>query len=206
LGSLRKITRTDDDKLAPATITSEAAERMGRSRQGVGSMKKTVITFGLMSGAVSAAMMLATVPFITDLAGAKGEIFGYSAIVLSFLLVFFGIRSYRENHGGGAITFGRGLSVGLLIVLISSACYVFTWEMVYYKWPGLSEKFETLLLDNARKSSPDPAKRDASVNQVQEFLTMYRKPLNNIAMTSLEPFPLGVGIALLSAAFLRRRA
>ncbi len=76
-------------------------------------MKKTVLTFGLISGAMSSVLMLSTVPFIDRIGFDKGVIVGYTAIVLSFLLVFFGIRSYRENVGGGQITFGRALSVGL---------------------------------------------------------------------------------------------
>ena len=55
------------------------------------SMKKTVLKFGLLSAALSSAMMLATVPFIHRLGFEKGAIFGYTAIVLSFLLVFFGL-------------------------------------------------------------------------------------------------------------------
>jgi hypothetical protein len=47
-------------------------------------------------------------------------------IVLSALLVFFGVRSYRENAAGGRLTFGPGFAVGILITLISSACYVRT--------------------------------------------------------------------------------
>ena len=37
--------------------------------------------------------------------------------VFSILLVFFGIRSYREN-AGGLISFGRAVAVGILITLI----------------------------------------------------------------------------------------
>lgn len=37
---------------------------------------------------------------------------GYTSIVMSALLVFFGIRSYREHAGGGRITFARGIAVG----------------------------------------------------------------------------------------------
>ncbi|HXN21676.1 MAG TPA: hypothetical protein VOA41_02915 [Candidatus Dormibacteraeota bacterium] len=65
-------------------------------------MKKTVLTFGLISGAVSAAMMLATMPFADKIGWDKGEILGYTVIVLSSLMVFFGVRSYRENAGAGA--------------------------------------------------------------------------------------------------------
>ena len=104
-------------------------------------MKKTVLTFGLISGALSAALLLVTIPFADKIGFDKGEILGYTGIVLSALMVFFGIRSYRENIGGGRLTFGRGLAIGLLITAISSTCYVGTWEIVYYKFmPDFSDK------------------------------------------------------------------
>src|SRR2546430_12192470 len=86
-------------------------------------MKKLVLTFGLLSGAVSSLMMIITLPFIERIGFDKGEILGYTTIVLSFLLVFFGVRSYRETSGG-TLTFGKGLTVGLLIVLVSRDCHV----------------------------------------------------------------------------------
>ena len=58
-------------------------------------MKKTVLIFGLISGAISAAMMLGTVPFVDKIGWDKGEILGYTSMVLAALLIFFGIRSYR---------------------------------------------------------------------------------------------------------------
>jgi Protein of unknown function (DUF4199) len=85
-------------------------------------MKKTVLMFGLLAGALSASMMLITIPFAGAIGWEKGEILGYTGIVFSALLVFFGVRSYRENAGGGRLTFGRGLTVGVLITLLSSAC------------------------------------------------------------------------------------
>jgi hypothetical protein len=48
-------------------------------------MKKTVLTFGLISGAISAAMMLITIPFVDKIGFDKGEILGYATIVLSAL-------------------------------------------------------------------------------------------------------------------------
>src|SRR5438309_2637900 len=96
-------------------------------------MKKVVIVFGLISGAISSAMMFLTLTFLkNEINNHNGEIIGYTAIFLSFLLVFFGIRSYREN-AGGAITFGRGFSVGILITLISCIFYVASWELIYFK-------------------------------------------------------------------------
>ena len=57
-------------------------------------------------------MILLTVPFMDRIGFQYGQLFGYTAIVLSFLLVFFGVRSYRENVGGGVMTFGHGFWSG----------------------------------------------------------------------------------------------
>src|SRR5689334_9333143 len=85
-------------------------------------MKKTVLTFGLISGAVSSLMMVATVPFADRIGFDKGAVVGYTSIVLSFLLVFFGIRSYRDNAGNGQITFTKAFAVGITITVISCIC------------------------------------------------------------------------------------
>jgi hypothetical protein len=64
-------------------------------------MKKTVLTFGLISGAISTAMMLITIPFVDKVGWEKGEILGYTTIVLSALLVFFGcVRIARMSRVG----------------------------------------------------------------------------------------------------------
>ena len=89
-------------------------------------MKKTVLTFGLISGVLSSLMMVATVPFFHNMSSSKGLVIGYTAIVLSFLLVFFGIRSYRDNVGNGQITFTKAFAVGISITLISCVFYVAT--------------------------------------------------------------------------------
>src|SRR2546421_7216598 len=96
-------------------------------------MKKTVLTFGLISSGSMAVMMFATLPF-TDSAWLQSHsmFIGYTTMVLSFMLVFFGIRSYRENIGGWTITFGRAFALGFAIHLISSVLYAVTWEFMYF--------------------------------------------------------------------------
>jgi len=94
-------------------------------------LKKTILTFGLISGILASVLMIATLPFLKDFEhGNKGLIVGYTAIVLVSLLVFFGIRSYRDNLAGGVITFGRGFTIGIGITLISCVIYVIAWEIV----------------------------------------------------------------------------
>ena len=169
-------------------------------------MKKVVLTFGLISGALSAVMMLMTVPFMDRLGFDRGAVYGYTAILLSFLLVFFGIRSYRDNVGGGGVTFGRAFTVGLLITIISSACYVATWEVIYFKLaPGFSDKYAAYALDKARRNGATDAQLAETARQLEQFKVMYSNPLVNAAMTFVEPFPVGLLVTVVSAAVLRRR-
>ncbi len=169
-------------------------------------MKKTILTFGLISGAVSSVLMLSTVPFIDRIGFDRGVIVGYTAIVLSFLLVFFGIRSYRENVGGGQITFGRALSVGLLITLISCAFYVVTWEIIYFKlMPDFAEKYTNYMVEQVRASGAGQQVIDAKMQEMKSMKVLLDNPLFNGAIAFLEPFPVGLIISLISAAILRKR-
>jgi hypothetical protein len=169
-------------------------------------MKKTVLTYGFISGGIAAVLMLATVPFVDSFKGRQGEIVGYTGIVLSTLLVFFGVRSYRQNVGNGKLSFGRGLAVGLLITLISSACYVATWELVYFKLaPGIGDKMFASHVERLRTSGATQAEIDAAALQAESYKKMYDNPLLNAAITFIEPVPVGLVIALISAAILRRK-
>jgi hypothetical protein len=170
-------------------------------------MKKTVLTFGLISGAVLSLMMLSTLPFLDRIGFDKGEIIGYTTMVLSFLLVFFGIRSYRENVGGGSITFGRAFSVGILITLISCLCYVVTWEIIYFKLaPGFADNYANYMMEKLRASGASQQVIEAKLQEMKSFKLMYDNPLINAAISFIEPFPIGLIITLVSAAILRKKA
>jgi hypothetical protein len=169
-------------------------------------MKKTVLTFGIISGAVSALMMLSTIPFMHKIGFDRGLIVGYTAIVLSFLLVFFGIRSYRENVGGGKITFGRAFAVGILITLISCIFYVITWEIVYFNFmPDFADKYTAYMVEKVRASGGNQQAINATIEQMKEMKRLLDNPLKNAAMTFLEPFPIGLIITLISSAILRKK-
>jgi hypothetical protein len=169
-------------------------------------MKKTILTFGLISGAISSLMMVATVPFADRIGFDKGAVIGYTAIVLSFLLVFFGIRSYRDNVGNGQITFTKGFAVGISITLISCICYVLTWEVLYFHFlPGFMDKYGAHMIEKLKASGAGPDAILAQLQQVKKYKEMYDNPLFNAAMTFIEPFPIGLLITLISAAVLRRK-
>ncbi len=171
-------------------------------------MKKTVLTFGLISGAISSVMMMATVPFMHKIGSTKGLVIGYTAIVLSFLLVFFGIRSYRDNVGNGQITFTKAFAVGISITLISCIFYVVTWEVLYFNFlpRDFMDKYGAQTIEKLKASGASPAAVQVQVQQQMKFKEEYENPLFNSMMTFIEPFPAGLAITLLSAAVLRKKA
>jgi len=169
-------------------------------------MKKTILVFGLISGALSSLMMVLTVPFLDKIGFDKGEYIGYTAIVLSFLLVFFGIRSYRDNIGNGQITFTKGFAVGIAITLISCVFYVVTWEALYFTvLHDFMDKYSAYMIEKLKASGASAAAVQTQLQQLKKYKEMYENPLFNAAVTFIEPFPVGLVITLISAAILRRK-
>ena len=169
-------------------------------------MRKIVLTFGLIAGAILSAMMLVTIPYQDQIGFDKGAIIGYTTMVLAFLMVFFGVKSYRDNVAGGSVTFGRAFMVGLMITLVASVCYVATWQLVYYKLaPDFVEKYGAYAMQKAKKSGATDEQIAVQKKEMVEFMALYKNPLVNIAITLLEPLPVGIVFTLVTAGVLSRK-
>jgi len=169
-------------------------------------MQRIVLTFGLIGGAVIAVMMALTLPFQDQIGFDRGAIVGYTTMVLAFLMVYFGVRSYRDVVAGGVITFGRAFQVGLLISLVVTACYVVTWQVLYYGFmPDFLEKYTAFALEKARQGGASEADLARQAKELRDFATMYQNPLVNIAFTLLEPLPVGLVFTVVTAGILSRR-
>ena len=171
-------------------------------------MKRIVLIFGVISGLISSAMMFLTLPLIDRgvINFKNGELIGYTSIFLSFLLVFFGIRAYRE-HNGGVISFGRAFAVGILITLVSCVFYVVSWEIIYFNlMPDFAEKYTSAAIESMREKGASDAAILAKKKQMDQIKALYDNPLTNALVTLIEPFPIGLLVTLISAGILRRRA
>jgi hypothetical protein len=169
-------------------------------------MRKIVLTFGLIAGAIMAAMMCITMAFQDQIGFDRGAIVGYTSMVLAFLMVFFGVRSYRDSVAGGSVKFGRAFVVGLMITLVATACYVATWEVIYYKFmPDFGSKLAAYTIDQAKKSGATEAQIAATTKEMSDFTEKYKNPLVNIAYTAIEPLPVGLLFTLVAAGVLSRK-
>lgn len=170
-------------------------------------MKKTVLVFGLISGVISSVLMISAITLLSGTSFGHSYVLGYTSIVLSLLLVYFGVRSYRDNVAEGQITFGKAFLIGLAITLISCLFYVATWEIVYFKFmPDFMDKYGAEMIQKMQASGATAAAIQQKTAEVEKLKVMYKNPLFNMAMTFIEPFPVGLIITLLSAAVLRKKA
>ena len=173
-------------------------------------MKKTVLTFGLISGVMISVLMGGSMLFANKFGSGHSMVamaLGYTYMVASFLLIYFGIRSYRDHTLGGRISFGRAFSCGILIALITCVCYVGMWEVLYFRFmPHVMDSYFAAQIHKVQASGLDSTASAAQVAAIRRSQQLYQNPLVNMAYTFMEPLPVGLVITLISAALLRRKA
>src|SRR5450755_51627 len=117
-------------------------------------MKKTVLTFGLISGLIISVLMGG-----------------------SLLLTSFGIRSYRHNTLAGQITFGRAFACGILIALITTVCYVAMWEVLYFNFmPHFMDGYFAAQIHTVQTAGLDPATTAAAIAGIKQVQQQYQNP------------------------------
>ena len=121
-------------------------------------MKNTIIKYGLISGALSAGgILIITLIFKSygfDKVGFENSAYiGYSLIILSMAVIFFGIKAYRDNENDGQVSFKNGLLIGLGIALISCICYSLMWMVVYYNFmPNFMDDYADFSIKKLKES------------------------------------------------------
>ena len=171
-------------------------------------MKKVVLTYGLIAGAVVSAFMAISMISQKDHLenmGAGAMIIGYLGMLISFTFIFVAVKSYRDKQNGGTISFGKAFSIGLLISLIASAMYVITWHFVYtYHMPNFMEGYSAKMIAEA-KGTLNGAALDAEIAKINNAKEMYATPLGFILFTLAEILPVGLLVSVIVALVLKRK-
>ena len=169
-------------------------------------MKKVVLTFGLICGVILSALMGGSLIIAGKIGSGHSMLLGYTIMVASFLLVYFGIRSYRDNVLAGSVSFGRAFACGLLITLIATVCYVVMWEILYFNFmPHFMDDYFAGQIHRVQAAGLDTATTAAKIAAIKQSQQSYQNPLVNIAYTIMEPLPVGLIMTLVSAGILRRK-
>jgi hypothetical protein len=170
-------------------------------------MRRTVFVFGLIAG-----VFMVTLQWIIYTLCLRGYItfdnstyVGYAGMLIVFSMVFFGIKSYRDNNGG-RITFLKGLQVGILISLISAVCYAATWELYYPKvGDEFMKKYTAHELDKMKAAGASEAEIETARTEGEKFMELYKNFFVRFAFSIMEIAPVGIIVTLISALLLRRR-
>ena len=169
-------------------------------------MRRIVVTFGLIAGFIMSVLMLITASMAERIGFDKGVFVGYTMMVAGFLMVFFGVKSYRDNVAGGTIRFGQAFKVGLVITLIASVCYVASWEFIGMRMmPDFMDRYAAYVIEQERASGASESQVAAKQQEMNRLKEQYRNPAIRLAYTFLEPLPVGLLITLTSAGVLSRR-
>ncbi len=164
-------------------------------------MIRTIFIYGLISGAVVCAGIMLT--FL--LPNAHGSVWlGYLIMLVALSSIFVGVKQYRDDVQGGVIGFWKALGVGLGIATMAGVGYVIVWEgylaITHYTFADVYIKS---VLAAKRTAGVSGAEYQKTVAAMNEFRTEYANPLFRVPMTFAEIFPVGLLIAVVSAALLR---
>lgn len=158
-------------------------------------MKHTVLRYGLISGIILVAFGWLNF-FITKPIGyTASEVGGYLSILLGCGVAYLGIKYHRDHKCGGYISFKRGFTVGVLIILITSA-FMFLSTVAFFGIMG--EEWLEWAMENM---SPERKARF----EVQLSNPLMMNPAIQGIVMALTVFVIGAVISAISAAILQKR-
>jgi hypothetical protein len=83
---------------------------------------------------------------------------------------------------------------------------VATWEALYFGGKSdYIEKYQARELEKARQDGATEAQLAAKQAEMAKFAEMYKNPVFNAALTFMEPLPVALVIALVTAGIVSRR-
>ncbi len=166
-------------------------------------MTRIILTYGLVSGAVAILGIIGTI-----LAAGHGHHssawLGYLIMLVALSTILIGVKQHRDQALGGVIKFTTAFLVGLGIAVVASVAYVAVWEvylaLTHY---AFMDRYAAQALDAKRAAGVTGAAYQQAVAEMDALRRDYARPLFRLPMTFTEIFPVGLLIALVSAALLR---
>ncbi len=173
-------------------------------------MRKIVLTFGFIAGAIVVIMMFLTMPFVLDGTIEAGQALGYTTMVLALSSIFFAIKSYRDKYSDGSIKFGKAFLIGLFISLIASFMYSAGWEAYMSINDVDSQEFmETYTQSQIEKLEENGASQkeiDKVIEDGKYWMRIMTNPFFRFLFTMFgEMFWVGLIVSLICAAVLRNK-
>ena len=165
-------------------------------------MTRIIWTYGLISGLVVIIGIIGTIVASGDGPHSSAWL-GYLIMLVALSSILVGVKQHRDRDLGGVIKFRTALLVGLGIAIVASFVYVAVWE-VYLAATGYTfmDQYVAQTLEAKRAAGVTGAAFDKVAAEMEALRRQYASPLFRLPMTFVEIFPVGLLIALASAALL----
>ncbi len=163
-------------------------------------MRRTILTYGLVSGTIIILGMIATIVF-----SAQHSVWlGYLIMLVGLSAILLAVKTHRDKALGGVIRFWPALLIGLGVAVVAGLAYVAIWEIylaiTHYRF---MDEYAASLLAAKKAEGLSGAAWDRMVAEMAEMKRNYANPLYRMPMTFTEIFPVGALVALVAAALLR---
>lgn len=164
-------------------------------------MIKSIFVYGIISGTV---VILGMLVGMAMAGGVGSEAVGYLIMVIALSVIFVGIKRHRDLERGGVIKFLPAFAMGLGIAAVAGLAYVVTWEIYLAATDyAFMEQYIQASIEAKRASGVSPEDLQVYIASTEAMREQYGNPLFRVPITFLEIFPIGLLIALISAALLR---
>jgi hypothetical protein len=164
-----------------------------------------IFGYGVVSGAIIIGAMILTLGLV-DKQGSLPilQIVGYLIMFAALMVIFVGIKRYRDRELGGVIRFGTAMLLGLGISAVAGVIYVAVWEVNLAATDfAFIDEYTEAAIEGQVAAGVTGTELEAYRAEMETFKEEYRIPVRRLPMTFLEIFPVGLLITLVSAALLR---
>jgi hypothetical protein len=162
------------------------------------SVWKANLTNGLILGLIGVVFSLVT--YFLDLTFNKS--IGYVFLLLTAFLLYYFLRSYRNNYLSGYITFGQSVGAGVIIfVYYSIISGIFMYILYTVIDTGLTNKMLAYVEETIVKGGKVPA---GSLDTVMAFQKKILKPEILVPVSIISNIFFGTIISLLVSIFVRK--
>jgi hypothetical protein len=134
----------------------------------------------------------------------QSEWFGYLVMLAGLSLIFVAVKRYRDVERGGIIRFLPALGLGLGVALVAALLYVLGWEAVLAaSGRDFIAEYGAGIVQSMQADGATAAAIQAKQAELAQIGEAYKNPLFRMPITFLEIAPVGLIVALVSAAILR---
>lgn len=130
----------------------------------------------------------------------KGEIVGYSVMIISSLAVVMGIKEFKSNCSPAPLGFMSGLGVGTGISFIAASLFaVYNWVYLEFINPEFTTTYIQYSEQQIRGSGLDPLSIEQQLEELAQYSELMSSNLTQSAVMFATVFIIGLLFSVVSA-------